>query len=190
MKDQAIKTSLWLAADWGTSYLRVWVLDGEGKVIERFKSDCGMARISSDQFESEFLRLVQSYLSDDAPTKVICCGMAGSQQGWFEAPYLEVPCNPPSAEHVRRVQTADPRIHVYIMPGVKQISPADVMRGEETQIKGFLTLNKDFDGIICLPGTHTKWVHVSADEMVSFRTFMTGEIFSCFHAIILFCITL
>ncbi len=178
MKDQAIKTSLWLAADWGTSYLRVWVLDGEGKVIERFKSDCGMARISSDQFESEFLRLVQSYLSDDAPTKVICCGMAGSQQGWFEAPYLEVPCNPPSAEHVRRVQTADPRIHVYIVPGVKQTSPADVMRGEETQIKGFLTLNKDFDGIICLPGTHTKWVHVSADEMVSFRTFMTGEIFS------------
>ena len=51
------------------------------------------------------------------------------------------------------------------------------MRGEETQITGFLARNKNWDGVICLPGTHTKWVHVSADEVVSFQTFMTGELF-------------
>lgn len=178
MKDQAIKASHWLAADWGTSYLRVWVIDADGKVIERLKSDCGMARISSDQFEAEFLALVNPFLSDDTPTKVVCCGMAGSQQGWCEALYLQVPCKPPSADHASWVQTADPRIQVHILPGVKQMSPADVMRGEETQISGFLSLNKDFYGIICLPGSHTKWVHVSAGELVSFQTFMTGELFS------------
>ena len=178
MKDQVATTSYWLAADWGTSYLRVWVVDANGQVIERLKADCGMASISSDQFEAKFLALVHPLLSEEALTKVICCGMAGSQQGWCEALYLQVPCNPPSAEHARRVQTADPRIQVHILPGVKQISPADVMRGEETQIRGFFALNKDFDGIICLPGTHTKWVHVSGGEMVSFQTFMTGEIFS------------
>ena len=58
-----------------------------------------------------------------------------------------------------------------------QKSPPDVMRGEETQIGGYLSKNPDFDGIICLPGTHTKWVHISAGEIVSFKTFMTGEIF-------------
>ena len=52
------------------------------------------------------------------------------------------------------------------------------MRGEETQIAGFLALNPKFDGVICLPGTHTKWVHISAGEIVSFRTFMTGEMFA------------
>ncbi|MEL6701723.1 MAG: 2-dehydro-3-deoxygalactonokinase, partial [Pseudomonadota bacterium] len=31
---------------------------------------------------------------------------------------------------------------------------------------------------ICLPGTHTKWAQVSAGEIVSFQTFMTGELFS------------
>ncbi|MEL6841007.1 MAG: 2-dehydro-3-deoxygalactonokinase, partial [Pseudomonadota bacterium] len=36
----------------------------------------------------------------------------------------------------------------------------------------------NWDGVICLPGTHTKWVHVSADEVVSFQTFMTGELFA------------
>ncbi len=52
------------------------------------------------------------------------------------------------------------------------------MRGEETQIAGFLSLNPNWDGVICLPGTHNKWVQVSAGEVVSFRTFMTGEIFA------------
>ena len=178
MKDQLINTSYWLAADWGTSYLRVWVIDKRGTVIERLKANCGMAHISSDQYEKEFLKLVEPLLSENELTKVICCGMAGSQQGWCETLYLQVPCKPHSVDHARQVKTMDARIQVYILPGIKQISPPDVMRGEETQIKGFLSLNKDFDGIICLPGTHTKWVHVSAGELVSFQTFMTGEIFS------------
>ena len=178
MKDQLINTSYWLAADWGTSYLRVWVIDKRGTVIERLKANCGMAHISYDQYEKEFLKLVEPLLSENELTKVICCGMAGSQQGWCETLYLQVPCKPHSVDHARQVKTMDARIQVYILPGIKQISPPDVMRGEETQIKGFLSLNKDFDGIICLPGTHTKWVHVSAGELVSFQTFMTGEIFS------------
>jgi hypothetical protein len=52
------------------------------------------------------------------------------------------------------------------------------MRGEETQIAGFLAQNPGFDGVLCLPGTHTKWVHISAGEVVSFRSFMTGELFA------------
>ena len=51
------------------------------------------------------------------------------------------------------------------------------MRGEETQIAGFLALNPGWDGVICLPGTHSKWAHVSAGEVVSFQTFLTGESF-------------
>jgi 2-dehydro-3-deoxygalactonokinase len=51
------------------------------------------------------------------------------------------------------------------------------MRGEETQIAGFLAGEPGFDGVLCLPGTHTKWVRVSAGEVVSFRTAMTGELF-------------
>ena len=32
--------------------------------------------------------------------------------------------------------------------------------------------------MLCLPGTHTKWVRMSAGKVVSFQTFMTGELFS------------
>jgi 2-dehydro-3-deoxygalactonokinase len=35
-----------------------------------------------------------------------------------------------------------------------------------------------YDGILCLPGTHSKWAQISAGEVVSFQTFMTGEMFA------------
>ena len=52
------------------------------------------------------------------------------------------------------------------------------MRGEETQLAGALALHPGFDGVFCLPGTHSKWAQVSAGEVVSFQTFMTGELFA------------
>jgi 2-dehydro-3-deoxygalactonokinase len=109
---------------------------------------------------------------------VVACGMVGSRQGWIEAPYRTVPCTPLDPAASVRVATADPRISVRVIPGLKQVSPADVMRGEETQIAGALALEAGFDGVFCLPGTHSKWVHISAGEVVSFQTFMTGEMFA------------
>jgi 2-dehydro-3-deoxygalactonokinase len=76
------------------------------------------------------------------------------------------------------VPVQDARLRLRIVPGLKQMNPPDVMRGEETQIAGALALNPRFDGVVCLPGTHNKWVHVSAAEVVSFRTCLTGEMFA------------
>jgi 2-dehydro-3-deoxygalactonokinase len=136
-----------------------------------------MGTLSRDGFEPALLDLAGDLLGA-GKTPVIVCGMAGSRQGWAEAKYVATPCTPPGIDRATHVPTNDPRLSVHILPGVKQTSPADVMRGEETQIAGFLALNPKFDGVICLPGTHTKWVHISAGEIVSFRTFMTGEMFA------------
>jgi 2-dehydro-3-deoxygalactonokinase len=104
--------------------------------------------------------------------------MVGARQGWHEAKYRAVPCTPVAAGELAPVTTADPRLDVAIVAGLSQSKPADVMRGEETQIAGALALLPEFDGVFCLPGTHSKWVHVSAGEVVSFQTFMTGEMFA------------
>lgn len=168
----------WIAVDWGTSNLRVWAMDGQGQVVAEHRSDKGMSGLDRDQFEAALLELIDPWLNAGHITQVICCGMVGSQQGWAEAAYLSVPCDPPNGEAMTRVETRDPRIAVSILPGVKQMAPADVMRGEETQITGFLNRNAQFDGVLCLPGTHTKWVQISAGEIVSFRTFMTGELYA------------
>jgi 2-dehydro-3-deoxygalactonokinase len=167
----------WLAVDWGTSHLRVWGMGHNGTVQLRRSNDAGMGSLSQDQFEPALIDLMGDVLGRGT-TPVIVCGMAGSRQGWAEAKYVASPCSPPGIETATKASTNDPRLSVYILPGVKQSNPADVMRGEETQIAGFLALNPKFDGVICLPGTHTKWVHISAGEIVSFRTFMTGEMFA------------
>jgi 2-dehydro-3-deoxygalactonokinase len=168
----------WIAVDWGTSNLRVWLMGKDGLPFANAQSDQGMGTLKPDEFEPALLSLIDPYLSDLRVTPVMCAGMVGARQGWQEADYQSVPSAPPNAQAATLVCTNDPRISVNIIPGVKQLSPPDVMRGEETQIAGALKGHPDFDGVICLPGTHTKWVHISAGEIVSFQTFMTGELFA------------
>jgi len=166
----------WIAVDWGTSRLRAWVHDAGG--VTALSSDAGMNSLVQDGFEDALLALIEPHLNAGTITPVICCGMVGARQGWREAPYASVPSAPPDASGALQVASDDPRIAVYILPGMSQAKPADVMRGEETQIAGYIAAKPEFDGVLCLPGTHTKWAHISAGEIVSFATFMTGEMFA------------
>ncbi len=165
----------WIAADWGTTNLRVWGMTQSGTVVQTAHSDKGMGSLTQDAFEPALLDLIGEWI--DAKTTVMACGMVGSRQGWVEAGYAKTPC-PVIADNFARASTHDPRLDVHIIPGISQTSPADVMRGEETQIAGFLALNPNWDGVLCLPGSHTKWVHVSANEVISFQTLMTGELYA------------
>lgn len=167
----------WIAVDWGTSNLRAWAMGADGPLAE-VESPEGMGSLSRDGFEQALLRLVSGWLPAQGPLTALACGMVGSRQGWTEALYRAVPCTPVSAGALTAAPAADARLRVLIAPGLSQDRPADVMRGEETQIAGALALMRGFDGVLCLPGTHTKWARVSAGEVVSFQTFMTGEMFA------------
>lgn len=173
-------TPEWVAVDWGTSNLRAFAMGSEGSVLDEVHSNQGMSSLAPDEFEA-VLRALLSNWTLPTSCQVIACGMVGSRQGWQEAPYRTVPCTAQTEAPVQVANCGD-GLNVWLVPGIKQVSPADVMRGEETQIAGFLMLNPDWDGVICLPGTHSKWVHVSAGEIVSFRTFMTGELFETISA--------
>jgi 2-dehydro-3-deoxygalactonokinase len=164
----------WIAVDWGTTHLRAWAMGAGAGVLAEASSADGMAALAPEAFEPALLRLVGGWLQ--GPTDIVACGMVGARQGWIEAAYRAVPCAPLGGPLVA-APARDPRLKVYIVSGLKQLAPPDVMRGEETQIAGFLATHPGFDGILCLPGTHTKWVHVSAGEVVSFASFMTGELF-------------
>lgn len=166
----------WIAVDWGTSQLRAYAMVG-GEVHGERASDQGMGRLTPQGFEPALLDLIADWLGA-APMQIVVCGMAGARQGWIEAPYRQVPCAPVRSGAFVAAPASDPRLRVQILPGLSQAAPADVMRGEETQIAGLLALDPGFDGVVCLPGTHSKWARVSAGEVVSFQTFMTGELFA------------
>ncbi len=167
----------WIAVDWGTSNLRAWLIDGAGKTIACRDSSDGMGSLEKSEFEPALLSLIGDVLNPVRRVPIVCCGMVGSRQGWIEAPYQSVPCPPLSIEQAVNVSALGRRLDVMILPGVSQANPADVMRGEETQISGYLSENRDFRGTICLPGTHTKWVRIQNGMIIDFRSFITGELF-------------
>ncbi len=167
----------WIAVDWGTSTLRAWAMGPEGALAAAASAQ-GMGSLEPDQFEAALLALIGPWLAGGRVTEVIAAGMVGARQGWIEAPYATVPSLPLQPAKMVMPVVADARFRMRICHGLVQARPADVMRGEETQIAGLLALEPGFDGVVCLPGTHTKWVEVSAGEVCSFVTIMTGEMFA------------
>ncbi len=151
-------------------------MDADGNALAHVISDRGMGSLAPDEFEPALLSLVDQWLHE--ATTIIACGMVGAKQGWCEAAYLQAPCKALDIPKIITAPANDPRLCVQILPGISQAKPADVMRGEETQLAGLIAENPQFDGVVCLPGTHTKWVRVSAEEIVNFTTYMTGEIFA------------
>jgi len=121
-------------------------------------------------------------------TRIVMSGMIGSRQGWMEVPYAACPAGLDQiAAGMRKVswKNAD----AWIAPGVScrdQTGVPDVIRGEETQILGCLDLLGSGRHTICLPGTHSKWVHLEQGRIVRFATHMTGEAFAVFkgHSIL------
>ncbi len=68
---------------------------------------------------------------------------------------------------------------IRILPGIAQrdVNAPDVMRGEETQLLGALAENATGEALVCMPGTHSKWVEIRSGTVARFATFMTGELF-------------
>lgn len=165
-----------VAVDWGTTDFRLWVMDDGGQILNNTQGPFGMSRLKPDDF-GRVLEESLNKLGVDEEVPVVICGMAGAAQGWYEAPYLTAPTQLETLVQQALVVPKTRRC-IRILPGVKQMNPADVMRGEETQIAGYLAKDPNFFGTLCLPGTHSKWTQISAEEIVSFRTFMTGELFA------------
>ncbi len=166
------------AADWGTSSFRLWLLDRSGAVVKESRSAEGMLAAGKDGFAAILERHLAE-LGAAAGLPVIICGMAGARQGWIEAPYASVPARP---EDVVAGSVAAPggSRAIRILPGLAQRAAAapDVMRGEETQLAGIFPLFSSGRHLICMPGTHSKWVEAEDGAVTGFRTWLTGELFS------------
>lgn len=168
----------WLGVDWGTSSLRLWAFDADDRPIARRTSDQGMSRLTQAQFEPTLRALAGDWLSNlSSPPPTFVSGMAGAREGWAEAPYRRTPCTPVD-EAAQGVRPGGDVFDATILPGLSQMNPPDVMRGEETQLAGLLELLPGFEGSVCIPGTHSKWVVLRGGRVERFQTFMTGELFA------------
>ncbi len=166
-----------VAVDWGTTSFRLWLLDFDGNPVAARRSDEGLRSVQADKF-GEVLESHLLALGVSASLPVVVCGMAGSRQGWLEASYCDVP-TPLSSLSAFAVKVPSSARDVRIVPGIAQRirEKPDVMRGEETQLLGALDVHPGHL-FACLPGTHSKWVHIHDGAVQGFTTFMTGELYA------------
>ncbi|KJV08707.1 hypothetical protein VZ95_16065, partial [Elstera litoralis] len=168
------------ALDWGTSNLRAFRLNADGTCHAQRAAAKGILAVPPGGFEAALHAIIGDWLAEVPHAPVILSGMVGSRQGWVEVPYAEAPAGIEALLAKALPKTlADGRTALFL-PGVSCLRNGvpDVMRGEETQIIGALALAGLADGPICAPGTHSKWVEIDAGRIVSFATFMTGELFA------------
>lgn len=168
-----------IAIDWGTSSLRGAQLSHTGQVLASREFSRGILTVPPGQFEAVFNEHFGDWM---ASTDALCLisGMAGSRQGWQEAPYCPCPANfHELGRHLLWLQ-AD---RIALVPGLScqggnTLQTPDVMRGEEVQILGALRLTERNTATLVLPGTHSKWVQVQSGRVMHFQTFMTGEVYA------------
>jgi 2-dehydro-3-deoxygalactonokinase len=182
----AQQTGSFIAVDWGTTSLRAYLCNALTAPVATQKINAGI-QSRHGTFETTLIDAIAD-LPAVAGAPVLMAGMIGSRQGWLEAPYVETPCTVARlAQHLTDVPNAMGRI-VKIVPGLCDLSgfAPDVMRGEETQLLGLLQRHAHRFETVCMPGTHCKWVQMSATDIVGFKTYMTGEVFHllCQHSIL------
>jgi 2-dehydro-3-deoxygalactonokinase len=167
-----------IAIDWGTSNFRAFRLDESLEIIERRSFPSGVLRVEDGRFAETLLAQVGDWMAA-GESRILLCGMVGSRQGWKEAKYLSCPVVIEDlAKSVIRLPFDG--AEVLLIPGVigeDSYGVPEVMRGEETEAMGVLDVC-DGAGLVCFPGTHSKWIHLSDRTIASFITCMTGEVFA------------
>jgi 2-dehydro-3-deoxygalactonokinase len=170
--------AVFIAGDWGTSRLRLYLCDASGNVLARGEGEGASVPDCARRFDAA----VAAWDKAHGVLPAILSGMVGSTIGWREVPYLKCPALPSAIAAAALRFDAGER-GIAILPGLTcrgKTGAPDVMRGEETQILGALRLYPNLikgRHILCLPGTHAKWVAVSDGAVTQFQTALSGELF-------------
>ena len=173
-----------IAVDWGSSRLRAFLCkhetNDEIQLVARVNGP-GVTKVS-DSFEKTLFDCIEPWTMEYGKLHVYLSGQIGSSIGWQETDYLPCPISPDQvASECLHFSARDHNLS--IIPGLSCLLPNqhyDLMRGEELQVLGWLDQkpeNRQGQHLICLPGTHTKWVFVNNGQIIMFKTAMTGELY-------------
>lgn len=160
-----------VAVDWGTTNRRAWSIDAAGTASAPMADGEGILNVT------DFPAAVAELRDRAGGRPLLMAGMIGSNRGWREVAYVAAPAG--LADIAAAMSWVEPG--VGIVPGVSFVAGdrADIMRGEEVALLGACAAESvDCDGLVCHPGTHTKWVEMEEGRIARFRTVMTGDVFA------------
>jgi 2-dehydro-3-deoxygalactonokinase len=179
LENTDVNAAAFIAGDWGTTNLRLFLCDASGEQIDTVVGP-GASQAHGD-YGNLYESLISGWTRDHGSLPAILCGMVGSSIGWKQTSY--VPC-PATAAQIAMCCVELREGQVRIVPGVScrnRFGAPDLMRGEETQVFGALELVPELrEGrhVLCAPGTHTKWIVIEQGSIREVLTAPTGELFA------------
>ena len=188
------------SCDWGTTAFRLRRVNvADGRVVAEISEPTGVramqarypagdASARATAFAS-FLREQLDKMARKDPAAlagvpmVMVSGMASSSVGWREVPYATVPVGLDGAnlrQEVFNLDLADGRpARIQLISGLRDST--EMMRGEEVEILGLFADDRFApianEGLVLLPGTHSKHVRLRDRQIIKFHTYLTGELF-------------
>jgi len=165
-----------ILGDWGSSRLRLWRLHA-GEITDQREGPgiVGLCRPPADVL----LETIAPWCEHGAPERLTLCGMAGAREGLGDTPYAPCPLDATQWKRLSR-RLSLKGMRVQIAAGCAH-GTNEVMRGEETQLFGAMTIWPELRAgkqLVVLPGTHSKWVWLEDGTIRRFRTMLTGELFA------------
>jgi len=191
----ATHTDIFLSCDWGTSKFRLRLISVKNmETLAQEISDWGIQKtnllwkenhrstVSREQFFGDVVldhlqRLAQKTEIALTAIPLLLSGMASADIGIKPLPYKKLPLLTDGSDLLTQFFTCG-ATKIFLISGVS--SPDDVMRGEETQLIGAFSQIKEKKLPHCfiIPGTHTKHIFVKQEKVISFKTYLTGELFA------------
>lgn len=183
-----------LLIDSGTTSSRVRLAVGD-KIVSSVKRAAGAKDVSitgsSEVLRRALKEAIEEILKDIAMNindidAIIAAGMISSNVGLYEIPQIAAPIGPTDISQ-RLVMKYFPDIidkPIIFIPGVKtgfdrdnrSITEKDVMRGEETEIFGYMGNKENEDILFMHYGSHHKCILLSDGKIAESRTSITGEL--------------
>lgn len=186
-----------LSCDWGTSSFRLRLVDVNGyQIVAEETNNQGIAVTfalweqsskAEEERSSFYLDIIHKYIREIenkmgrslSGVQLIISGMASSTMGFIEIPYSQLPVGTDGTNIKTRLLSATPHFahDMMVISGMR--TDDDVVRGEETQLIGCIDPSgeKADDELFIFPGTHSKHIFVSNDQITGIKTYMTGEFF-------------
>jgi 2-dehydro-3-deoxygalactonokinase len=175
----------WLIIDWGSTNFRAFAMDNKGNLVDKIDHKLGLLQITDGKFAPSLQQILSDWLGAFQSFPIVMAGMVGSAQGWIPVPYITTPVNINNLGEQASSFILPWGAQATIIPGVSYSDASgnkDVMRGEEVQLFGLIKMINETNATALFPGTHSKHIEFSNNQLNQFSTYMTGELFSILSA--------
>ena len=166
-----------ILADWGNSSGRLFCVKGSGLRPEVLETKRVIGAKDTPNCAAIFEDVAKHWIEKYGVTEALFCGAVTSNIGWISTEYAKAPARVSDVQKTNF--TTDYGLPCTFLSGTSIASGPhgyfDTARGEDMQAYGWMALTGLTDGILCAPGTHTKWMTVKDGAITNILTGVTGE---------------